>query len=118
MRRDVTQEFVERIRATAYLATTGIILSMCIATPLGTLVALKCKTYVDNAVQILALAGIFIPDFLVHHNGGATLLAAYRLTTVVGIDQYFGEPARKPDLFDLACDRDRLPARRRYNAAD
>ena len=27
------------------------------------MVALKCKTYVDNAVQILALAGIFIPEF-------------------------------------------------------
>lgn len=62
-RRDVTPELFERIPATAYLATTGIILSMCIVIPIGTLAALKRKTDVDNAVQILALAGIFIPEF-------------------------------------------------------
>ena len=36
---------------------------MCIAIPLGTLAALKHNTYVDNAVQISALAGISIPEF-------------------------------------------------------
>ena len=62
-RRDVTMELFERIPATAYLAITGMILSMCIAIPLGTLAALKRNTYVDNAVQISALAGISIPEF-------------------------------------------------------
>jgi len=62
-RRDVTLELFERIPATAYLAITGMILSMCIAIPLGTLAALKRNTYVDNAVQITALAGISIPEF-------------------------------------------------------
>ncbi|MBG07005.1 MAG: peptide ABC transporter [Rhodospirillaceae bacterium] len=62
-RRDVTLELFERIPATAYLAITGMILSMCIAIPLGTLAALKRNTYVDNAVQISALAGISIPEF-------------------------------------------------------
>jgi len=62
-RRDVTLELFERIPATAYLAITGMILSMCIAIPLGTLAELKRNTYVDNAVQISALAGISIPEF-------------------------------------------------------
>ena len=42
-RRDVTLELFERIPATAYLAITGMILSMCIAIPLGTLAALNAK---------------------------------------------------------------------------
>ena len=62
-RRDVTPELFERIPTTACLATTGIILSMCIAIPIGTLAALKRKTDVENFVQILALAGMFIPEF-------------------------------------------------------
>ncbi|MEC7538401.1 MAG: ABC transporter permease [Pseudomonadota bacterium] len=59
----MTPELFERIPATAYLATTGIILSMCIAIPIGTLAALKRKIDVENFVQILALAGMFIPEF-------------------------------------------------------
>ena len=62
-RRAVTLELFERTPATAYLAITSMILSMCIAIPLGTLAALKRNTYVDNAVQISALAGISIPEF-------------------------------------------------------
>ena len=62
-RRDVTLELLERIPATAYLAITGMILSICIAIPLGTLAALKRNTYVDNAIQISALTGISIPEF-------------------------------------------------------
>ena len=59
-RRDVTLELLERIPATAYLAITGMILSICIAIPLGTLAALKRNTYVDNAIQISALARAII----------------------------------------------------------
>ncbi|MBE11442.1 MAG: hypothetical protein CMM35_14160 [Rhodospirillaceae bacterium] len=62
-RRDVTLELLERIPATAYLAITGMILSICIAIPLGTLAALKRNTYVDNAIQISALTGISVPEF-------------------------------------------------------
>lgn len=62
-RRDVTLELFERIPATIYLGVTGMVLSMLIAIPLGTLAALKRNTYVDNAVQISALAGISIPEF-------------------------------------------------------
>ena len=62
-RRDVTLELLERIPATAYLAITGMILSICIAIPLGTLAALKRNTYIDNAIQISALTGISVPEF-------------------------------------------------------
>ncbi len=40
-RRDVSLELFDRIPATAYLAITGMILSMLIAIPMGTLAALK-----------------------------------------------------------------------------
>jgi len=61
--RDVSLELFDRIPATAYLAITGIILSMLIAIPMGTLAALKRNTYIDNSIQIMALIGISIPEF-------------------------------------------------------
>lgn len=62
-RRDVSLELFDRIPATAYLAITGMILSMFIAIPMGTLAALKRNTYIDNSIQIMALVGISIPEF-------------------------------------------------------
>jgi peptide/nickel transport system permease protein len=62
-RRDVSLEPFDRIPATAYLAITGMILSMLIAIPMGTLAALKRNTYIDNSIQIMALIGISIPEF-------------------------------------------------------
>ena len=62
-RRDVSLELFDRIPETAYLAITGIILSMLIAIPMGTLAALKRNTYIDNSIQIMALIGISIPEF-------------------------------------------------------
>jgi peptide/nickel transport system permease protein len=62
-RRDVSLELFDRIPATAYLAITGMILSMLIAIPMGTLAALKRNTYIDNSIQIMALVGISIPEF-------------------------------------------------------
>jgi ABC-type dipeptide/oligopeptide/nickel transport system permease component len=47
-RRDVSLELFDRIPATPYLAITGMILSMLIAIPMGTLAALKRNTYIDN----------------------------------------------------------------------
>ena len=61
--RDVSLELFDRIPATAYLAITGMILSMLIAIPMGTLAALKRNTYIDNSIQIMALIGISIPEF-------------------------------------------------------
>ena len=62
-RRDVSLELFDRIPATAYLAITGMILSMLIAIPMGTLAALKRNTYIDYSIQIMALIGISIPEF-------------------------------------------------------
>ena len=47
-RRDVSLELFDRIPTTPYLAITGMILSMLIAIPMGTLAALKRNTYIDN----------------------------------------------------------------------
>ena len=46
--RDVSLELFDHIPAAAYLAITGMILSMLIAIPMGTLAALKRNTYIDN----------------------------------------------------------------------
>mgnify|MGYP001437113405 FL=1 len=62
-RRPVTQELLEGIPATVYLAVVGIGLSMLIAIPLGTLAAVRRNTPTDYAAQVSSLAGISIPEF-------------------------------------------------------
>jgi len=62
-RRPVTQELLEGIPATVYLAVVGIGLSMLIAIPLGTLAAIRRNTPTDYAAQVSSLAGISIPEF-------------------------------------------------------
>ena len=62
-RRDVTLELFDRIPATVYLALSGMVLSMLIAIPLGTLAAVKRNTWVDKAIQVFLLLGISIPEF-------------------------------------------------------
>ncbi|MGB0551723.1 MAG: hypothetical protein ACPGQV_03970 [Alphaproteobacteria bacterium] len=62
-RRDVSLELFDRIPATAYLAITGMILSMLISIPIGTLAALKRNSCIDNAIQSMALIGISILEF-------------------------------------------------------
>ena len=62
-RRDITLELFDRIPATAYLATVGMLLSILIAVPLGVLAAIHRNTWFDNAVQIFTLTGISIPEF-------------------------------------------------------
>ncbi len=62
-RRPVTQELLEGIPATVYLAVVGISISMIIAIPLGTLAAVRRNTPTDYAAQITSLAGISIPEF-------------------------------------------------------
>ena len=85
-RRDVTLELFERIPATAYLATTGIILSMCIAIPLGTLAALNAQPMWTTPFKYWRWPK-FHTRILVRRHGGAALLAASRLATVVRIHQ-------------------------------
>ena len=62
-RRPVNVELIERIPATMYLALVGIILSILIAVPLGTLAAVKRNSPTDYAAQVVSLMGISIPEF-------------------------------------------------------
>ncbi len=62
-RRPVTVELLERIPATIYLALTGIVLSLIIAIPLGTIAAVRRNTALDYSAQITSLLGISIPEF-------------------------------------------------------
>ena len=66
VRAALTKEFglglLDRIPATTYLAITGMILSMMIAMPLGTLTVLKSNTFIDNGVQVMAHRRISIPE--------------------------------------------------------
>jgi peptide/nickel transport system permease protein len=62
-RRPVSLELFERIPATIYLALVGVVLSLIIAVPLGTIAAVKRNTFVDYISQTVSLFGISIPEF-------------------------------------------------------
>jgi peptide/nickel transport system permease protein len=62
-RRPVSLELFERIPATIYLALVGVVISLVIAIPLGTLSAVKRNTLVDYVSQTVSLFGISIPEF-------------------------------------------------------
>lgn len=62
-RRPVSVEIFQRIPATIYLALVGVVLSLTIAIPLGTLAAVKRNTLVDYLSQTISLFGISIPEF-------------------------------------------------------
>ncbi|MDP2331282.1 MAG: ABC transporter permease, partial [Reyranella sp.] len=62
-RRPISTELLSRIPATVYLAVVGIVLSIVIAVPLGTLAAVRRNSAVDYTAQVTSLAGISIPEF-------------------------------------------------------
>jgi peptide/nickel transport system permease protein len=62
-RRPVSLELFERIPATLYLAVVGVVLSLVIAIPLGTIAAVKRNTLLDYVSQTVSLFGISIPEF-------------------------------------------------------
>ncbi len=62
-RRPISTELLSRIPATVYLASVGIVLSMMIAIPLGTLAAVRRNSAIDYTAQVTSLAGISIPEF-------------------------------------------------------
>lgn len=62
-RRPVSIELLDGIPATVYLALVGIIFSLIVAIPLGTLAAVKRNSPVDYTAQLTSLAGISIPEF-------------------------------------------------------
>jgi ABC-type dipeptide/oligopeptide/nickel transport system permease component len=59
----VSLEIFERIPATLYLAVVGVVISLVIAIPLGTVAAVKRNTMVDYVSQTVSLFGISIPEF-------------------------------------------------------
>lgn len=62
-RRPVSVELLERIPATIYLAVAGILLSLLIAIPLGTIAAVRRNSRADYAAQVTSLIGISVPEF-------------------------------------------------------
>jgi peptide/nickel transport system permease protein len=62
-RRSIGVEVFRRIPATIYLAVTAVLISLLIAIPLGTLAAVKRRTWVDHSATALAITGISIPNF-------------------------------------------------------
>lgn len=62
-RRPVQTELLQRIPATLYLAAVGIVLSLVIAIPLGTIAAVRRNTTTDYSAQVISLVGISIPEF-------------------------------------------------------
>jgi peptide/nickel transport system permease protein len=62
-RRSIGVEVFKRIPATVYLAVAAVIISLLIAVPLGTIAAIKRRTWADYAVTTAAVVGISIPQF-------------------------------------------------------
>jgi peptide/nickel transport system permease protein len=62
-RRPISTELLSRIPATVYLAAVGIVISLLIAVPLGTLAAVRRNSGIDYTAQVTSLAGISIPEF-------------------------------------------------------
>ncbi|MCB1741154.1 MAG: ABC transporter permease [Gammaproteobacteria bacterium] len=61
--RPISTELFQGIPATIYLAATGILFSIIIAIPLGTIAAVNRNTPVDYLAQTVSLIGISVPEF-------------------------------------------------------
>jgi peptide/nickel transport system permease protein len=61
--RSIGVEVFNRIPATVYLAVVAVLISLCIAIPLGTIAAVKRRTLTDYLVTTGAVAGLSIPQF-------------------------------------------------------
>ena len=59
----VVTELKTRLPASAELTLSGLILSLCIAVPLGILAAMKQGSWIDHACRIVATAGVSLPVF-------------------------------------------------------
>ncbi len=62
-RRSVGIELFERIPNTVYLALVGIVISIVIAVPLGTIASVKRNTPIDYIAQTTSMLGLSIPEF-------------------------------------------------------
>ena len=59
----VVTELKTRLPASAELTLSGLILSLCIAVPLGILAAMKQGSWIDHICRIVATAGVSLPIF-------------------------------------------------------
>jgi peptide/nickel transport system permease protein len=59
----VVTELKARLPASAELTLSGLILSLCIAVPLGILAAVKQGSWIDHTCRIVATAGVSLPVF-------------------------------------------------------
>ncbi|PPK97790.1 peptide/nickel transport system permease protein [Kineococcus xinjiangensis] len=59
----VTMLIVERLPATVSLAAASILVALLIAVPLGTLSALRPRSFVDSAGTVVSQVGISVPEF-------------------------------------------------------
>jgi len=62
--RPVAELLVLRAEPTAILAFLSVVVALCIGIPAGVLAAVKRNTFLDQALLVLALAGISVPAFL------------------------------------------------------
>jgi ABC-type dipeptide/oligopeptide/nickel transport system permease component len=62
-RRTISVEIFQRLPATLYLAVTALCVSLLIAIPLGTIAAVKRRTFVDYTATATALMGVSVPEF-------------------------------------------------------
>ncbi|MDB4897800.1 MAG: binding-protein-dependent transport system inner rane component [Firmicutes bacterium] len=61
--RSVAGEIVKQFPATVELATTGMVLSLLVAIPIGTISAVRRNTWLDYGGRIVAILGVATPDF-------------------------------------------------------
>jgi peptide/nickel transport system permease protein len=62
-RRTISVEIFQRLPATLYLAVTALCVSLLIAIPLGTIAAVKRRTFIDYTATATALMGVSVPEF-------------------------------------------------------
>jgi len=62
-RRTIGVEIFQRLPATIFLAVSAVSVSLLIAIPLGTIAAVRRRTFVDYAATATALTGLSIPEF-------------------------------------------------------
>ena len=61
----VLEDILRSFPPTLTLASTSMLLAVCIGLPLGMIAALKQNSWIDNLCSIIALAGFSIPNFWV-----------------------------------------------------
>jgi len=63
LNRSVTDAILERLPVTLALAGFALALTVAIGVPIGVIAALKANTIVDQAVLVVALIGVSVPNF-------------------------------------------------------